>query len=472
MLTVTVSPTVRQVVAASSAEMAMTGMFTTWAFSAVGLPQMEEPGSSIHFTSEEASWFASLPLFLGIPGSAVVGMLCERFGPRKLLLVLSPPLCASTAMMAAASLEAIQAAGAAEILLLVSRVLQGGLGAMFHTIPAVYVYEVGESRLRGTFIGLTDVWLSSGYLLCYLLGCYLPWYTLAWLLPVGTFVPAICGLLLSPESPMWFVRKGREEEAIRNWKRVRNSEDEITEELQVVRNSLTEEDTTLYRSLQQCGKKCNLLPIILSSTMVILKELCGYTALGIYIVYIFQQAGVGLSPCWSSVVVGLSRLVCSVFGSFLLHNVPRRPLLLTGNILIIISLGAIGTFFFLQSQGRDISCFGWLPLCGLCVYMIGYAGAVGPTTWTVAIEILPGPVRSFGYSIASSLFLTAAFTTSKVFDVTKELMGLHWIFWGYGVPSFIYFVLTVLCIPETRGLSLKAVEDYWKDPSPKTKNQA
>ncbi|XP_071513056.1 facilitated trehalose transporter Tret1-like [Panulirus ornatus] len=457
------SPKIRQAVAASSAGMMLMAMVITWVFAAVALPQMEEPGSTVNLAKEEASWFASLPLFLGIPGSAVVGMLCERFGPRKLLLVLSPPLCASTAMMAAASLEAIQAAGAAEILLLVSRVLQGGIGSLFLMLVIVYTYEVCDRHLRGTFIAITDVWASLAYIFCYLSGAYLRWYTQAWLLPVCTLVPGFCGALLSPESPMWLARKGRDEAAIKSLTLVRNSVEEMTEELQVVRNSNTQEDnTTLYKSLQLCGKKFNLIPIILSSTILILKELCGGMTLGMYIVFIFQQAGVGLSPIWSSVVIGLLRLICNVFASTLLHNAPRKPTLLAGNILITLSLVALGTFFFLQSQGQDLSRLEWLPLCGLGIYIVGYAGALGPTTWIVALEILPGAVRSLGLSLSNVCFLFSAFIISKVFDATKDQIGMHGVFWSYSVASLLYMILILVCIPETRGLSLEKVESYWK----------
>lgn len=282
-------------------------------------------------------------------------------------------------------------------------------------------------------------------------------------------VPAFCGLLMAPESPMWLARKGREEEAKETLMLVRNSMEEIIEELRVIQNSLTE-DKTFYNLLKESVRKYNLLPIILSSVMVILKESCGIAVIGMYIVYIFQQAGVGLSPCWSSVVVGLSRIACNGLASILLHNAPRKLLLVAGNIQITISLGAIGTFFFVQSQGQDVSWLGWLPLSSLIVYMIGYAGAMGPTTWSVALEILPGPVRSLGYSITSIFYLTTVFTTSKLFDITKDLIGFHGTFWSYSVASLLYCILTVVFIPETRRLSLQAVEDYWKNLSTNTEN--
>lgn len=59
-----------------------------------------------------------------IPGSLVGGLLCEKVGPRRLQLFLAPVLCVSLMVMHVASWESVQEAGAAEAVLLVSRIVQ------------------------------------------------------------------------------------------------------------------------------------------------------------------------------------------------------------------------------------------------------------------------------------------------------------------------------------------------------------
>lgn len=69
---------------------------------------------------------ATIPLLISIPGALVGGMMCEWLGPRRLLLLLSPLLCASFVLMRVAVWEVVVQAGLAEVLLLSCRVVQVG----------------------------------------------------------------------------------------------------------------------------------------------------------------------------------------------------------------------------------------------------------------------------------------------------------------------------------------------------------
>lgn len=50
--------------------------------------------------------------------------MCEKVGPRRLQLLLTPVLCVSLMVMHVASWQSVQEAGAAETVLLVSRIVQ------------------------------------------------------------------------------------------------------------------------------------------------------------------------------------------------------------------------------------------------------------------------------------------------------------------------------------------------------------
>lgn len=67
---------------------------------------------------------ATVPLLICIPGALVGGMLCEKLGPRRLLLLLSPLLCSAFVLMKAATWKIVLQAGLAEVLLLSCRVVQ------------------------------------------------------------------------------------------------------------------------------------------------------------------------------------------------------------------------------------------------------------------------------------------------------------------------------------------------------------
>ncbi|XP_066958504.1 facilitated trehalose transporter Tret1-2 homolog isoform X2 [Macrobrachium rosenbergii] len=390
-----------------------------------------------------------------IPGAVMAAPIYEKFGPRKMMLVLTPVLCLSFMAMSLASLEVMSTMGLAQIILLSSRVVQGFAVALLISIINVYIYEICGLSLRGTMVALSEFWASLGYLMCYFFACFYSWDKVALIIPVVTIIPSFIGALISPESPLWLARAGKEEKARKVFKKVRCNEAEIILDQKVA--SETKESL-----LQLLTERCHLKAVIASCLIFILNQFTGYLVIAVYVVHIFEAAGVGLSPQWSSVIVGLFRTAFSAVSAFILHRAPRRLFLVVGCIFTGVASGIIGVFFFLQHKGLDVSSLSWLPLFGLVLYMIGYSGSVGATTWTSAVEVLPEPVRSIGFGLGVTNLSIIAFLLSKCFVGMKIIMGLYGIFWLFSCGSFIFAVVTIFYIPETLNKSLQDIKDYWE----------
>ncbi|XP_066972663.1 facilitated trehalose transporter Tret1-like isoform X2 [Macrobrachium rosenbergii] len=449
-------------------------MMATWGYPAAALPQWESEDSVIHLTTEQASWFASVTLMMCIPGSLISASIYEWLGPRKTMLAFTPILGLFFMAMALASWETVQEAGMAETILLTSRVIQSIIVALLIPPAWVYTYEICDQSVRGMMSSFFEIWSTVGYLLSYLAGCFLSWDLIALLLPIVILVPAFTGLLFSPESPLWLARVNRENEAKEILERVRCTENEVTADLEAVRSSQNgKASSACSESLSTFTKKSHLKATIASSLIFTANQLTGLATIAIYVVHIFNESGVGLSPSWSSVVTGVFRLVFSVIASFLLRGQSRRRMLFVGNTLTAFASAIMGTFFYLQSLGQDVSWLSWLPLSGLALYMVGYAGAVGPTCWTAALEVLPGPVRSVGFAIATTCYSITGFTLSRFFLDMKDTIGLHGVFWFFSCGSLVFIIMVLFYIPETYGKSTKEVAAYWENTSkPETDKNA
>ncbi|XP_068235108.1 facilitated trehalose transporter Tret1-like [Palaemon carinicauda] len=455
-------PRARQVVAATSSGMLLTGMMCSWGFPAAALSQMQKPGSVVNFTMQQASWFATVTLLMCIPMSPIGAKASDVLGLRRIMLILTPVLCLSTMMMSAASLPVVYEAKAAETFLLVCRVVQATVTALLAPLITVYIYETTDQHLRGIMTSLVEFWATLGFVLSYVAGCLFDWVTIAWLLPLITLVPAFIGILASPESPFWMVKRGRMEEAKDILALLRCTEEEQKTDLEDAQRKL-KNSATCSESVREATKLSNIKAIVASCLALIMKELGGYVVLSIYVVYIFEQAGVGMDPKWSSVIVGMTRMLCNCIASSLWHNFSHRLILIVGNVLIAIGTFFVGIFFYVQEKGEDVSYLSWLPLVGLVVHMIGAAGAIGPGTWALSVEVLPGPVRSFGFGLANTSYAITGFCISKLLLDLQTLMGLKGVFWIFTGGSLSYIALLLLYIPETLGRSPKDIEDYWEN---------
>ncbi|XP_068244975.1 facilitated trehalose transporter Tret1-2 homolog [Palaemon carinicauda] len=434
---------------------------SVWGYPAAALPQFEKADSIVRLSTEQASWFASLLILMCIPGAVIAASIYEKFGPRRMFLALTPVLCLSFMAMALASLQTIANTGLAQIILLACRVVQGAAVALTNSVINVYVYEICELRIRGIMTSLSEFSSSLGYLICYFLACFFSWDQIALIISTVVILPSFIGVIISPESPLWLARTGKEEEAKRVMKTVRRTEKEILSDLEAASRNKNE-SATYRESLQILTKKPNLKAMIASSLIFIFNQLTGYSIVTLYVVHIFEAARAGLPAQWSSVIVGTCRPVISALTAYLLHTSSRRFLLALGCTFTGIANGIIGTYFFLQHMEYDLSSLNWLPLFGLVLYMIGYSGFVGPTTWSAGVEVLPESVRSIGYGIGITCYSITAFLLSKFFVDLKIILGMHGMFWLFSGGSFIFAAVTLLYIPETLGKSLDDINDYWE----------
>ncbi|XP_047474484.1 facilitated trehalose transporter Tret1-2 homolog [Penaeus chinensis] len=452
-------PAVNQVVAALSAGLAFAGVMTPWAFPSVSLGQLTGERSAVHLTRGQQDWFTNLPLFLLIPGSVAGGALAELLGPRTLLLLMTPLLTAGVAAMHFASYKQVQDAGLAEVLLLAARSVQGASAALMNPTVSVYLCEVSEERFRGTLASLVDAWATFSFLVTYVVGSFVVWHSLALILPACLLVPAFFGLLASQESPLWLARKGKEKEALRVLEALRSSSKDVAKELDGV--AASEEDASCWEKARMLVRKSNLVPIAVSVFLLQAKEFSGNNAVLIYMPQIFQQAGVGMPPSISSIVVMATRLGCNFVGSALLHRLPRKCLMLAGAALSTAATSALGAFFFVQGRGDDVALLSWLPMVALLAFTVGVSVGVGPASWLVAAEILPHRVRSLGFGISVTGYALASFLVSMTFEHVRGAWGSHGLFWAYSAGCVVYALHVLLAVPETRGRSLAEIEAAW-----------
>lgn len=329
--------------------------------------------------------------------------------------------------------------------------------------PAVHIYpcEIADPRRRGTLGSLIQVWASIGYLLCYVLGRYLSWISLAVALPMVTLLPGFLGLTLAPESPLWLARQGKPEETRAALQCLRVSEEEVSSAICAV-VQIEEDRTQLRAVLQSPQKKMYFVPILVSVMVFVMTQFTGQIVISANAVRIFRSAEVGLSPSLSSILVGTTRLTFCAMGSLLLYRVPRKTLLVAGNAVAGVALLSIATFFFMRSREYDTSGLNWLPLGSLMLYMVAFSIGIGPASSLLHVEVLPGPVRSVGSSVAATCFFASIFLVTKTFDDVEAAFGLHSVFYAYALGCAVFCILVISWVPETKDRSLGEIENIWK----------
>ena len=139
--------------------------------------------------------------------------------------------------------------------------------------------------------GLNSFTNNLGTLLGLCLGLVVPVQYYAFLL----CSPSVLFLLLCwrlPESPVWLMRRGREEEARQTLAWLRGGVYDVEPELEELRSIITAEESNSGTSiLEMLKKRTFVLPLILSCTLFMFQAMSGTDLLAYYNGVIFKDVG-------------------------------------------------------------------------------------------------------------------------------------------------------------------------------------
>ena len=411
-------------------------------------------------------WFVSSALLGCILGVAFAGKLSDRFGRKKMMLL-------------SAFLFTLSALGCmlirSESLLIAFR-LVGGLGiGVASMVSPLYISEFAPARLRGRMVALYQLAITVGILAAYFSNAWLLDYsrTMATGLRVGSFwawilreevwrsmlgvcvVPAvifvIC-LLLIPESPRWLYMKGQVQRASGLLHKVN---DPVT---------AARELAAMGRAGQAkpaAGVKVLWRPVyrralVIGLLLPFLSQWSGINAVIYYGPRILDEAGFTLGSAFGGqVTIGLINVLFTFVAIFTVDKWGRRPLLFVGAGVACLALLVIGVLFALH-----LATGIWILLM-ILLYIASFAISFGPVCWIIIGEIFPNFIRGRAMGLATLSLWVANFFIGWLTPVLLDNIGPAGTFWLFALLCSPTLWLTWRLIPETKGKSLEAIEQYW-----------
>lgn len=444
-------PYIRQVTMAIVACLAGVSVGMIHAYPAVALPRWEEMGTPL--PTVQATWFASAPMVVSMLACVGSGVLVESLGTRRILLVSLPFLALSWIMVAVVHHFWV---------LLVARIIQGAVAAVYMVVITVYPAEVSVPRWRGMTMCVSEAMVMLGVFITYLAGLVLQPSPLAYMIAASLVPQAVCFYFLR-EAPLWLARQDRDEETAASLACLRGPYADITTELEQIKSSvLTEriQKPTASEQLLLLKKPTYLKPLILSVLVLLFKELTGQYAAMAYTVQIFKMAGSSLDPYLCTVVMGAARFLPCFMSWLLIERLPRRLLLSSCMTLASFALATLGAFLWFWSLKEEPlpESMGWIPLACLLVFTLAFGSGVGTTSWTLVAELLPSQVRNVGAGIINTSFSLFLFLVGLTFPFMVELMTIGGVFIVYSGCSLMGALFVVTCLPETRGRTFAEIQ--------------
>jgi SP family xylose:H+ symportor-like MFS transporter len=341
----------------------------------------------------------------------------------------------------------------------------GGVGVgLASMLSPLYIAEIAPPEDRGRLVTFQQMAIVSGITVVY----FVNWAIAslgddAWVLSTGwrwmlasEAIPAAAFfalLLAAPDSPRWYVLKGRDEKALAVLRR-------LTHDEEIARRTLGEIEETLVtptRPLFSFGAMVVFVGVMLS----IFQQGVGINAVLYYGPLMFENAGFTANvSLLQTIVVGIALTVFTLVALFTVDRIGRKPLMIVGALIMAAAMLVLGLLFNAHAVGT------W-ALVTVVVYIAGFSLSWGPVTWVLLAEIFPNSIKGKAMAIAvaaqwiANLFVSWSF---KVLDGNSALNAAFnhgFAYWIYAAVSLVAALFVWRFVPETKGRSLEAIQELW-----------
>jgi len=413
-----------------------------------------------HFAldAQAKGWATGCALLGCAIGAAVAGVLSDRLG-RKKVLIISVILFFVSAVGTALPRDIAT--------FIIFRIIGGvGVGAAAMSSP-MYIAEISPARIRGRMVSVNQFAIVTGFLVVYFVNYFIAlqgdstWnQQLGWRWMFGSeALPALLLLVLLffvPESPRWLTKQNRSDEALAILTKVDGAEYAETELLEI-RETIAHESGSLKQLLQP-GMK---IVLVIGVVLAVLQQVTGINVFLYFGTEIFKKMGSETNAALAqTVIVGAVNLSFTVVAIWTVDRLGRRPLMMIGSAGMGISLLAMGLAAYCQRTELWILLF-------ILGYIACFALSVGPVTWVILSEIFPTRIRGRAMAIATICLWMANYVISQTFPMMDEnkwlLETFHraFPFWLYGTFCVILLVFVWRFVPETKGKTLEQIEKRW-----------
>ncbi|CAI6024152.1 unnamed protein product [Clonostachys chloroleuca] len=385
--------------------------------------------------------------------------------------------------------------------------LIAGVGVGFESaIVILYMSEICPRKVRGALVAGYQFCITIGIMLasCVVYATKERSDTGAYRIPIAIQFPWALilagGLMMLPDSPRYFVKKGKLPQAIDALSRVRGQPaDSVyvqTELAEIVANEEYERalipDTTWFGSWANCFKgslwdaKSNLRRTILGTSLQMMQQWTGVNFIFYYSTPFLESTGAIENSFLMSMIFTIINVFSTPLSFWTVERFGRRTILIVGAFgmlvcqFIVAGVGMSVGFNKTHLDPSDPEGKKMLAdnvgavnaqIAFIAIFIFFFASTWGPGAWIVIGEIFPLPIRSRGVALSTASnwlwnTIIAIITPYMVHTNKGNMKSSVFLVWGALCTSA--FVYSYFLIPETKGLTLEQVDKMMEETTPRT----
>ena len=351
------------------------------------------------------------------------------------------------------------------------RLFLGMSNGFFVPYSVMYMAEAAPSLLRGPIVGMSVFQISLGSLFGIMVDNYTNGYggDKSWQIPLGVMyiVPVFLAILrlFLPDTPRYYVMKGRGDDALRAMRRLRGISDEafLRAEVDDIRNAY-EIEKQLHAGvhLRDMFRGPDLRRTLLCYGTTIGGTATGVTFLAGFSVYLFVQANIGAPFTWLIVAIAIA-LTGNMLAFPAMRVFGRRELLVWCSVISSACMFGMAIVYSVLGPTEIAG----KALVALSIVLTWFYGVgQGPVMWALSVEIPSQRLRSQTVGTATGLNFIAGWLTAFF---TPYFINSDQLNWGprygyiWGASNLILAMWAFLFVPETKGRSLEQLDELFEN---------
>ncbi|CAG7995316.1 unnamed protein product [Penicillium salamii] len=432
-----------------------------------------------------ARWQAAFNMIAtvgGMGGSLVCGPLSPYVG-RKITLAIACVISSGSIFL--------QFFAFSRGVLLAGKLLNGISLGMFLVTACAYCSEACPVVLRGITIAMVNLFVVIGQLLgnCLIRAfggrsdtfAYRIPFAFQWLFPAILIV----GVWFCPESPYWYVQRGKHAEAKKSLERFQTGGSVESWLVEIQETVRMEEESAQSAGYLDCFRGTDLRRTLIVIAVWTINSFSGVNFVLSYSTYFFQSkshipSSITLSsltnpqlvaglPTSRSFDMGVGVTAVGVVGNicswWVINTIGRRSLF-PGMVVLTIIVFIIGILDVVPNYNSSIA---WGQSALIIIWNFFYDLTLGPLGYVICGEMSSTRLRSYGVSIGffTQNFWTLIMTITVPYMINPDEGDLRgktgFIFGGFSIIACIW---TYFCLPETKGRTFEELDHMFEQKIP------
>ncbi|KXV32993.1 sugar porter family MFS transporter [Gluconobacter thailandicus] len=404
-------------------------------------------GKEYHASTLALEWVVSSMMAGAAAGALGAGWLSHHLGRKRSLIL-------GAAVFVAGTLGC--AMGWSIPSIIVFRVIMGiAVGISAFTAP-LYLSEIASEESRGAMVSTYQLMVTVGIFVAFLSDTYFS-YSENWRWMFGVAgIPAVLfliGVLFLPYSPRWLIMQGRHREAREILMDLRNDPLEAAREIRAIREQLEtkQEGFKLFRTNSNFRRS-----VALGIMLQAMQQFAGINIVMYYAPNILAAAHFDAhAQMWCTAIIGLVNMLATFVAVGFVDRWGRKPILYAGFAVMAVGMGVLA---ILLQGGMTTQSSQIAAVFLLMIFCAGFAMSAGPLMWVLCAEIQPLGGRDFGIAMSTFTNWMTNLLVGVSFLSLMKAIGTGGTFWLFAGLNALFLLLTILFVPETKGMSLNVIE--------------